>query len=404
LVVKLSVSSPDISVFLSIELPFWVSMESGDYLLGTGQDFQLHNDFWLVTTGSIVDGPFNDYIVNEIQVENQEYLNRITANTAKYFHKRKMKTTFTRGLTIKQAKISAKEGTENWQRQLEKVVFHHVSVERCDQFLSDINSFLDQYCSLIIPSNNIREVRRVSFYETMLRVLVTVDITGARFLYSTKVTPDIQMADFPFPRFRVRRIGESSIFKELIQIGKTPSFHQLQWATTLNHNREQSYQEALLSAAIALESLSHVYLKAIGLKTREERESEISSRRGMAGWIESLNPPNLNEECKEVARLWVLRNSIVHRQKKLVEKDIVTIKKGIRSLAKLREFFLSKAEPELAEMEEKFSDFLEPIQLGTAAAASIKGIVPIQIEWRREKDHYQTVHSVQTKTNESNPE
>lgn len=304
-----------------------------------------------------------------------------------------MKTTFTRGLIIKQAKTSAKVGTVKWQRQLERIVFHHVSKERCGQLLIDINLFLDHYCTLISSSNPSREVRRVSFYETKLRILVSLDSGGARYLYSTQITPDERMADFPLPRFRVKRIGESQVFKDLIQTIESPSFHQLQWAKTLNQNREKRYQEALLNAAITLEAISHLYLKAKGLKKKG----------GWAPWLKSLKLPNLVEECEEVACLWLLRNDVVHGQMKLSEKEIETIRKGIQSLTKLREFFLEEADPELLEKEGKFSAFLERIPLGTAVSDSIKGQVPIRIEWRRENDHYETVYNPEVYTDETDP-
>jgi hypothetical protein len=408
-VVKLSSSSPDISVFLSIELPFWVSIESGVYSLDSDTDFRLCNDYWLVATGNLVDGPFDkpfEYIVNETRVDDQDFLDRITGKSGMYYHKKKMKTTFTRGLVIQQAKISAEVRTEKGQRQLEKIVFHHVSVERCEQFLNDINSSLDYYCTLVSPLNPTREARRVSFYETKLRVLVALDSGGVRYLYSTQITPDERMADFPYPRFRVQRIGGSQVFKDLIQTIESPSFHQLQWTKTLNHNREQRHQEALLDAAITLETLVHLYLIDKGYKNKDEREAVIRGKkrnRGLAGWLKSLDISNLNDECDEVADLWTLRNDFVHEQKKLSEKEIRTIRKGIQSLTKLREFFLEKADTELLEKERKFSEFLEPIQLGTAVTGSIKGRVPIQIEWRLEKDHYQTAYNTQIKTNERDP-
>ena len=114
-VAKLPSNSPDISVFLSIELPFWVSIESGVYSLDSGTDFKVCNDYWLVATGNLVDGPFDkpfEYIVNETRVDDQDFLDRITGESGNYYHKKKMKTTFTRGLVIQQAKISAEVRTE----------------------------------------------------------------------------------------------------------------------------------------------------------------------------------------------------------------------------------------------------------------------------------------------------
>ena len=232
----------------------------------------------------------------------------------------------------------------------------------------------------------------MSFYETKLRVLVALDSGGTRYLYSTQITPDERMADFPLPRFRVKRTGESQVFKDLIQTIESPSFHQLQWAKTLTHYREQRHQEALLDAAMTLEAISHLYLKAKGLKKKG----------GWAPWLRSLELSNLGEECEDVVCLWLLRNEVVHKQKKLSENEIETIRKGIQSLTKLREFFLEQADPELLEKERKFSAFLEQIQLGTAVTDPIRGQAPIRIEWRREKDHYQTVYNAQKRANEKN--
>ncbi len=396
----MSSDSPDITVYLTIELPFWISIESGTYSLDSNREFSFRNDFWLVITGNLIDGPIDrpfEFIVNETQVDDQEYLDRITGNSRKYYHKflnritgkskiyhhkRKMKTTITRGITISQAKISAKAGTEEWQRQLDKIVFHHVSKDRCNQLLNDINSFLDQYCTLISPSNPTREVRSVSFYETKLRLLVALVSGGIHYLYPTQITPDERMADFPYPRLRVKKIGESQVFNDLLQTSGEPDFHQLQWARALNQNREKRYQEALVNAAITLEAISHIYLEYVGQKRKS----------GFAPWLRSLKLPNLAEECEEVACLWLLRNDIVHKQKKITENEVEIIKNGIKALTKLREFFLEKAAPKLLENERRFSDFLIPIQLGTAVSTPIQDQVPIQMEWRREKDHYKTVY------------
>ena len=116
-VVDLSKSTTDIIAILSIELPFWIPIESGDYTLTNKRILKLHNDFWLVSVGNIIDGPFDapyEFIVNEIQVADQEYLERITGKAAKYYHKKKTKTTFTRAFTIAPTNeaLSAQEGTE----------------------------------------------------------------------------------------------------------------------------------------------------------------------------------------------------------------------------------------------------------------------------------------------------
>jgi len=405
-VVDLSKSTTDIIAILSIELPFWIPIESGDYTLVNKRILKLHNDFWLVSVGNIIDGPFDapyEFIVNEVQVTDQEYLERITGKAAKYYHKKKTKTTFTRAFTItpKNGALSAQEGTENWWQQLNRVVFSLISFDKYDELLSDINSFLDNYSTIIITSNHYREVRRVSFYETMLRILVWADTGEFRFLYHTQLAPDIRMADVPFPHFRVRRIGESRIFEETIQAIEIPSFHQLQWAKALNHNREKRYQETLLSASITLETLTYLYLAAQGFKSKSERNAEIKNKGGLAGWIRALKPSNMAEECKEVASLWSLRNDVVHKQKKLLEKEIEVIKKGIQSLSKLRGFLLERIDPDLLKLEGRFSAFLEPIPIGTTTSESIDGKAPIRIEWRREKDHYQTIYSTKADSNEN---
>lgn len=49
----------DITVFLSIELPYWISIESGKYLLNSKRELNLRNNLFLVSIGNIIDGPIS---------------------------------------------------------------------------------------------------------------------------------------------------------------------------------------------------------------------------------------------------------------------------------------------------------------------------------------------------------
>lgn len=378
-----------INVFLAIELPFWIPIESGEFSLSSRKSFNLHNDYWLISVGNIVDGPPDsphDFIVNELQVDNHEFIQRIAGADAAYFHKRKLKTTFTRPLSIipNMKLITAPMGTEKWMEQITRIVFGLTKKDTYSEMMEDINAFIDLYSMLISPLNPSREVRRVSFYDSSVRVLISVKTDKALYLHTTSTAPDIRMADVPSPHFRVRTIGDSDRVREVMQIHEGPQFHQIQWVKALNHNREKRFQEALLSAAITLETLIHLYIKAKGLGQRGK---------GIAPWIRDLAKKHkeLSKECKDIADLWDLRNEIVHERRKIDEEEIQIIRTGIRSLTRVRAFFLDLIDSELLDLENQFSSFLEPIPF-IAAGDSIKGMVSIRLEWRREADNYQTVY------------
>ena len=57
---------------------------------------------------------------------------------------------------------------------------------------------------------------------------------------------------------------------------------------------------------------------------------------------------------------------------------------------KVRSQLMGKTDPETVRLEKLFSSFLEPVPIGTAAADSVAGLVPMMLEWRRERDHYET--------------
>lgn len=391
--------SQTIDVYLFIEFPFWIPIKSDEYELASDQKVMLRNDYWLVSVVNIVDNPLEDviqFIVNEIQISDQAYLERITGGNAHYYHKRKMKTTFTRAFTVTLVKgrITAQLGSEKWYQQMSQDAIGLVNPHR-QTFLNDINQIIDIYSAIIsthIPSN---EIRRVSFYEVLVHVLMTVKTDKGFFSYSTALTPDMNMASIFHPPFRVRDLKELSLFKETMRTTKEIDFHQLQWAKTLNHFRENRYQEALLNAAITLESLVHLYLSA------RERDYWNETKKGLPDWILKLRPRGLINDCKNVVRLWRLRNEVVHENKILTKKDLERIKKGIQSMKKFRIYLLQSGDPKIIELENKFSSFLELVPIGEAVRTSIGQLVEVQLGWRREKDGYQTVFKPSNPSSES---
>ncbi len=391
----------DIDVIIAFELPFWIPIESGEYSLDDNRIVRVNNDLWLVVTGNIIDGPHDtpfEYMVDETQVTDQKLIKHFFGNSAQYYHKEKMKTTLTRtfNITPKEGVISAEPRTESWEYQLETVVFSLINRKRYQDLLQDINSFIDLYCSYIETTNPVREVRNVSFYDIIVRALVTLKPQGTLILYPINIARDNKMMRIPQPSFRVQKKGNSDLFRRIILNHKTLTFHQLQWAKALNHNREKRYQEALLSGAIALESLIHQFLNARGIHHKNERIKEIH---GTSRWLRNLETPNLSEECKDVAKLWDLRNDIVHEQKVFSENENRIITSGIKSLESLRDFFLQTIDPDLLKKEKMFASFLEGIPLGTTEREPIDGLAPITFGWRREKDHYQKVINPQNTTN-----
>ncbi len=369
------------NVAFAVELPFWISIESGKYKLPNGRELNLRNDLWLLTLGNIVDDPPNNLgflILNEQQIDDQVLHDRLIG-TSTHYHKRKMKTTLTRPIEIIpiEGALIAQPSTEGWTHQLEKVLMNVIPFEKHQELLDDINSFLDYYVAIISPALSFGEVRRVSFYDVMLRIIINEEVSGTVHLYSLRQTPDIRMADIPYPPFRVRVKGQSQQFRDVVQTLKAPAFHQIQWAQTLNHMREGRLQEALLSCAIILEALAYRYWSEKAIK-----------KKGMARWLRGLDHPHLQREFNTTADLWSLRNKVVHEQRVLTCENLEVIKAGIGALGRLRRFFLQKLDPEIVKMEHEFSSFLEPTYL-IASKASVGKSVPVAIQWRREIDHYE---------------
>jgi hypothetical protein len=304
-----------------------------------------------------------------------------------------MKTTFTRSIPVPSLKgvVSAPPPTETWQLQIGQLVFGQIEQQsRLEEFLDDINMFIDLYSTLINPQNPSREVRRVNFFETMVNVRIICKTEKYHGEVITKVTPDWKMIDLPFPSSRVKGDEELTEFRDTIQNLDSPAFHQLQWVKALNHRREKRYEEALIHAAITLESLFHLYLSAQGL-SEDERDIERRNAKGLAGWFRKLRPKGLVEECENVAELWKLRNKVVHEQKILSQKDIELILNGIQSLAIVRTYLLHTGKPEILKLENKFTSFLVRVELGQATGAKIGQMVQMKYGWRREQDCYQTL-------------
>jgi len=387
--------SKEIIVDLAIELPFWIPIKSGEYDLTNDRNARIRNDLWLVSITNIIDGPVDqpfDHIVNEIQVIDKEFLEKKARGNTQYFHKRKMKTTFTRSFSITPMKsvISAQPPSEVWQQQIDQLVFGLLEQQsRLEEFLDDINLFIDLYSTLINPQNPSREVRRVNFFETMVNVRILCKTEKYHGKVITKVTPDWKMIELPFPSFRIKGSEELSEFRETIQSLDSPALHQLQWVKALNYRREKRYQEALIHAAITLESLVHLYLSAQGL-SKKERKNVLKKAEGLSGWLRKLKPQGLVEECENVAELRKLRNKVVHEQKILSETDIELIRNGIQSLALVRTYLLRTGKPDILKLENKFSSFLERVELGQATGEKIGQMVQMKFGWRREKDCYQT--------------
>jgi hypothetical protein len=388
--------SKEIIIDLAIELPFWIPIKSGEYSLKGDRSARIRNDLWLVSITNIVDGPVDqpfDHIVNEGQVTDKKFLQNLIRGHARYYHKRKMKTTFTRSLSIIPMKgaISAQPPSEVWQQQMSQLVFGLLQQQsRLEGFLDDINLFIDVYSTLINPQNPTREVRRVNFFETMVNVRMICKTEKYLGVIITKVTPDLKMAGLPFPAFRVKGNEKLSEFREIMRNLDGPAFHQLQWVKSLNYKREKRYQEGLIHTAITLESVVHLYLSAQGL-SKKERKKVLKKAEGISGWLRELKPKGLVEDCENVAELWKLRNKVVHEQKILLGNDIEQIQKGIQSFALVRTYLLHTGKSDVVELESKFSSFFEQVELGQAKGAKIGQMVQMKFGWRREKDCYQTL-------------
>jgi hypothetical protein len=392
-----SKTSMEILVALAIELPFWIPLKSGFYNLPKDRTLKIRNDLWMVSTGNTVDEPtgkFSDHIVNEDQVADDSHLEQLAGDDPRYFHKRKMKTTFTRSFSVPLAigDIKADHLSEVWMQQIRRLVFGFLQKQEwLEGLLEDVNTFIDFYSSLVNPQNPSREIRRVSFFETMVNVRIVVFKKGQPYAeFIEKVSPDWATIELPFPAFRVTNHERLNDFKDTIVGLAPPEFHQIQWIKALNDRREKQYQEALIHAAITLESLVHMHLSALGY-SKTQQKSIITGAKGIAGWLEDLQHKRLADACNDAARLWRLRNHVVHNQKVLTKRDKETIHRGIDSIALVRMFLLQTGRPEVLSLETRFTDFLERIELGKAVDREVGKMVPMRFGWRREKDCYRTI-------------
>ncbi len=412
-----------ITISYSIELPFWISIRSGEYKLPeipgmVRNKLTLRNDLWLVSTANIVDSrlisPY-EFIVDETQVADRDYLNRITGENARYFHKRKMKTTAIRNVSLLpfEGVFSEKPGTDAWKKQVEEATTnagHEPSMT--EHILRDLNQLIDRYCAVLSMNDVAEEVRHVSSYETLVRVFVTAEAEGVKYAFPSKFIMDRSIADIPFPPYYIPDNDKFISFQEALESLEEPVFHQLQWIRTRNNLREKRYQEALLSATQTLEALAYKYLDE-----KQLPKNKIKAQ-GIAKWILDLEDelreffakPDLELDdldywvkvtCRDVARLWKLRNDVVHNERVLSDKDRRVIEEGITSMYNLRRFFLSHINQELLERELQFESLFERVPI-EEETNQLRNITTLRFHWRRELDAYQ--NPVESYTDDSSLE
>ncbi|MFW9889561.1 MAG: hypothetical protein ACFFER_15340 [Candidatus Thorarchaeota archaeon] len=393
----------EITLIQSIELPFWIPIKSGEYKLPKNKKIKVRNDLWLISTANIVDDSLDlpyEFIVDEIQVSDNEYLERITEGRVRYFHKRKMKSTIIRSSSLLpfEGVFSAEPGSDEWKEQVQKTVLGSSLSLAIQGIIDDTNEFIDYYSTLIGMNHQAGEMRPVSSYETVLRIFATAKVGDLEYSYPTKIIPDYNMIDLPFPLFCICNEDNLALLRHTLESIEEPSFHQLQWIRTLNHMREKRYQEALLSAALTFEALAYNYLEVKGLEKKE----------GLSKWVTTLTEPMLEyfpmvyptlEEdkveywvaytCDHVAKLWRLRNRVVHERRILERRDSQLILEGITSLGNFRTFILNTVNPELLDLEKKFASILEPVQIDEGPEDPFSQTVTIKLDWRRELDCYQ---------------
>jgi len=379
-------------VYLAIELPYWIPLKSSDYILPNNRTIKVRNDLWLVSSNNIVDTPNDfppDIIVNEVQVEDEAFLEKKVVGEKQYFHKRKMRTTFSRPLTFTPTKrvVNAPSPSDEWIQQHTQAVFgilqQYTVIEK---FMEDANLFIDLYSTLISPQNPSREVRQVSFYESMIHVRMVCRTNKFHFEHLTRITPDWKMVDQPHPPSRVRDYSALKEFKETIRMSPPVTFHQLEWVKTMNYRREKRYQDALLHATITLESLAHQFMSA---KRFSKKQRKKALKPGLAKWLLSLEEmKELKDECDTIKKLRTLRNNVVHREYVLSEDDIQLVISGIDCLELVRTHLLKIGSPEILERENKFSSFLKPLELGMSIGSNVGRMVPMQFRWLKEKECY----------------
>jgi len=386
----------EITIWIYIELPFWIPLESGVYHLSEKTEIDIRNDIWEVAIANPVDGPFDlppVIFVNEERVQNNTFLTQITRGHAPYFHKRKMKTTFILAwefTPIPKEGIPAKPGTAEWVTILEKVMIATIQFYNYyDYMLEIVNQFIDRYVSVIGPSGKAAEVRSVSEYDTSVWFLMKFVEDDVNIRHTTKLVLDTEQLTQPFPLYRVASSFMLKELKEEIQKMPDPKFHYLEWARVLNCNREKRYQDALVSAVIVLEALGYLYLRKQGFGKKQARR-EIRRRdlqpAGLAGWVERLTLQT-RKDRSNVAKLIRLRNRVVHDQKPIGGEEVRIIVDGIESLKKLREQFLLILDSSHLHHEQRFSSLLEPV-LMEAQDQSIMRLVPVSTRLRFEKDQY----------------
>jgi len=356
-------NSNEIIVSLAIEVPYWIPIKSGEYQLQNNKSIKVRNDFWLVSTGNLVDNPdpFPDFISRSHSI-----------------------------IPLKGI-ITATPLSIEWEAQLENTIFGILQQQsKIEEFLEDTNLFISLYSALISPKNASREVRQVSFYETMIHVRIICRNDKYHFENLTRMSPDWKTVGHPYPPSRVKDQAALKTFKDTISTSGPPEFHQLEWMKTINYRREKQYQDALLHATITLEALAHIYL-AKSIPSRKNRKQVIWNAGGLAEWLLSLNIEGLKEESENVKQLRKLRNDVVHREKVLTDGDVEQVKSGIDSLTLVRSYLLQIGKPEILKLENKFTSFLDRVELGKAISSNVGQMVPLRFGWRKEKDCYQTI-------------
>jgi hypothetical protein len=393
----------EITLTHSIELPFWIPIKSGEYKLPKNKKIKIRNDLWLVSIANIVDDPLDysyEFIVDETQISDDECLKRITEGRARYFHKKKMKSTIIRDLRLYpfEGVFSEEPGSDTWKEQVQKAAFSGSPMYRIQEMLDDTNEFIDYYSSLISVNHQAGEMRRVSLYETMLRIFITAKVDDLEYSYPTKVVPDYHMADLPFPLFCIRDENRLTSLRDALESIEEPSFHQRQWIITLNHLREKRHQESLLSASVTFEALVHNYLEVKKLKKPKGLANWVTKpelAKQLSEYFSSLNRAFeevdywTNWTCEKIAALWRLRNSVVHQRRILTKRDSQLIEEGITGLGNLRTFILNTVNPDLLDLEKKYESILEPVQIDEKQTEPLSNLVTIKFDWRREIDCYQ---------------
>ena len=218
-------NSHKISTTQYVELPFWIPFKSGEYEFPKNQKIEIRNDLWLVSTDNIVDGalkePF-EFIVDELQIVDRNYLDKLTNGKGQYHHKSKLKTTIIRKFVHIPFKgsITEEAGSEAWKDQIHEAM--RGTGKQIHQTLDVINQFIEYYSSIIHMNEQMGEMRQVSSYETMIRYTVYVEKDGVEYSYPSTFAPDMRMFNLPFPLHRVRDAQELAEITEVLKNLETP--------------------------------------------------------------------------------------------------------------------------------------------------------------------------------------